>query len=773
MRFLSVGALVALALLATTTGWSQGKGKSTKGKQPAGVPVADSIRAYTRALARKDTTALKRYSASSGQARIEGPREAHLVLMTRIDRDSIVLRWAPSKPGAWIETNKFGYTLERVTLDKQGKVVPGSLHQLSTAALKPWSLDEWKSRAARDNRFAAIAAQALYGKSFEQKSDVPAGMQMRAGVEELEGRYGFALFAADMDPLVATGLALRYVDKSIKQGEQYVYRLRLAVKDTLYRIDTAFAVASADPHEIPPPPLDLTAEGYDGHVNLQWKDYPPGLAYSAFNVYRSEDGGRTYKRLNSNPVVTPYRQGTREQTMPGYTDTTAVNYRRYKYQVRGITPFAEESKPAEIEAWATDLKPPPRPVVGKPTQIARHAVKLTWEVPDTVKDLAGFVVSRSANNMQGYTPITMSLPAMKAPKGKQQKLTQQELLRQTQEMMKQLLPPSARSYVDNDASSAEPYYIVASVDTAGNVSQSLPAYAAIIDSLPPRMPTGLAGKIDTNGVVHLHWNLGPEPNITGYRVLWANDPKHEFTMRTPRPVKDTVFTDTINIHTLTHYIYYQIAAVNDRDIRSPLSPMLALRRPDVVPPGSPVFTKVLVSDSTVMLAWAPSSSDDVRQQSLLRRVTGEPAWKSLASLNPRVDSYVDRAVKQRVMYEYTLEAIDSSGLHSQQAVPVQGRPYDNGERPGITGLKGSYDQKAKSTRLSWGYTVPLKEKFWFVLYRSYGAGALTQYKSVPSTARAFNDGDLVGKGMYKYAVRVQTVNGGISGLSDPVTVDVK
>ena len=734
------------------------------------MPGADSVRAVMKALDQKDTTALKKFGLYPPPgARRDEPRKGYLAIMTRTDRDSIVLRWAPTKSGAWIETNRYGYVLERVTMTGDGKAVPGSFRKMTQAPMKPWSLDEWKQRAQRDDRYAAIAAQALYGKSFKPRSDVPEGVSMRAAVDELEGRFGFALFAADNDPLVATGLALRYVDRDVKQGEQYVYRLRIAIKDTAYHIDTAYAAASAVPQSPPPPPKNLTAQGFDRHITLRWEDYPAGKAFSAYNVYRSEDQGRTFRKINTNPVVTPYRQGVREEMTPNYTDTTVVNYFKYRYQVRGITPFAELSKPAEIEGEATDLMPPPRPVIGKPEQIARHSVRITWQMPDTVKDLAGFVVSRSVDNMQGYVPITATVHLPPVKKGEPPRNPDLEI----RDIMKQLLPPSTRSYIDENATSAEPYYMVGAVDTAGNLAQSLPAYAAIIDSVPPRMPTGLAGKIDTNGVVHLHWNLDPSPNVIGYRVVWANDPRHEFTQRTPRVVKDTVFTDTINIHTLTRYIYYRIASVNNRFIHSPLSPMLALHRPDVVPPGAPQFTKVIVSDSSVALTWAPSSSDDVRQQRLYKRKSVDTAWVLLASLSPTQTSYNDHAVVQRVMYEYSLEAIDSSGLHSVPSVPAQGRPYDTGERPGVTGLKAAANERGTAVRVSWAYTAPLKEKHWFIVYRSYGDNGLIQYRSVDGAAREFDDGDLVGKGTYKYAVRVATDRGGRSPVSTPVTVQIR
>ncbi len=734
------------------------------------VPPAnsDSIKALMRALDRRDTSALRRYGLVPRPG--AKPRIANLAMLARSSPDSIVLRWAPAKPGAWLEANRYGYLLERVTMGKDGKAVPGSLRRLAASPMKPWTLDEWKARAPRNDRFAAVAAQSLYGKSFKESSDAPSGVAMHNGVVELEGRFGFALFAADNDPLVATGLALRYVDREVRAGEQYVYRLHLAVKDTSYHVDTAYAAASPVAEEPPPPPPNVTAEGFDRHITLRWDENPPGRAFSGYNVYRSDDGGKSYRQLNENPIVTPYRVGAREKLLPNYTDTTVVNYVKYHYRVRGITPFAELSKPADIEAWGTDRTPPPRPILLQPKQTGRNRVTLTWQMPDTARDIAGYIVSRSAQNLEGYAPISARVPSGEPSRKKGAKNAPGM---ETATLMKQLLPPSARTYVDDAASSAEPYYMVGAVDTAGNLSQSLPAYAAIIDSVPPRTPTGLAGTIDTNGVVHLHWHLGPEPNIIGYRVLWANDPRHEFTMRTPRPVKDTVFADTVNIHTLTHYIYYRIAAVNDRFIHSPLTPILALRRPDVVPPGAPQFINVSVSDSAVMLAWANSSSDNVKNQRLYRRKPGEGAWTMLASLPSRENSFTDRKVSRGEMYEYSLEAVDSSGLRSSLALPVQGRPYDTGMRAGISDLRAALDAKGKSVRLTWTYRPAFKERYWFVIYRSFGADGLTQYQSVDSRAHTFEDHDFIGGGTYRYAVRVMTEKGGRSPLSQPQPVLVK
>ena len=106
------------------------------------------------------------------------------------------------------------------------------------------------------------------------------------------------------------------------------------------------------------------------------------------------------------------------------------------------------------------------------------------------------------------------------------------------------------------------HYIIAAVDTAGNASYSLNTYGHLIDSIPPNIPTGLTGRIDTNGLVHLTWNVNKEPDIMGYAIQFSNDSSHVFAVVTNKPVLTNSYTDTIMIRTLTERIYYKVVAID-------------------------------------------------------------------------------------------------------------------------------------------------------------------------------------------------------------------
>lgn len=707
--------------------------------------------------------AQRKTPAKSGEAKSLVPSRPHLTAVARSDQDSIVLRWAPSTALGWIAGNRLGYIIERVTMLKDPKAARTSLHRLNAVPIKPWNLDEWKARISNNNRYAAVAVQALYGKSFTPNTSQGPVAALKDAADELTNRFTFALFTADVDPLAATGLGLRMVDKNIKPGENYSYRIRLAGKDSLAHLDTAFAVASAVPFIRPPAPLGLAVEAGEHSVILRWKNMPnPRGGFTSFNIYKSFDGGKRYIKLNDLPYLTATGENQKITGGQLFTDTGAVDYIRYRYRVEGITPFADVSEPAEIEGMALDLTPPPAPKIKIPVQLTLQTVRILWDMPAVSPDLAGFIVSRSSFALKDYHPIIRRGVRMPSP-GKNSS-------EETHDLMKLILPANARSFDDSTATMREPYYIVGAVDTAGNLSQSLPAYSETIDTTRPAMPKGLSGIINKQGVVHLRWNLGPEHNIIGYRVMWANVSTHEFSQCIDEPVPDTVFVDSVNIRTLSHFVYYRIAAVTDRYIQSPLSAIIALRRPDVVAPASPVFLDVRATDSSVVLQWAKSPSDDVAKQILYRRNHGSQPWNPLRSLGVRETQYTDTAVITKTIYEYQIEVVDSSGLHSPPSPVVQARPFDPGIRTPVKDLSVHYDTTSKTVKLNWKYASPRKERFWFVIYRAENQALVTEYSSLEGSAREFQDHSVHRSLSYKYAVRVKTEGGAESQLSESAVI---
>ncbi|HTO92985.1 MAG TPA: fibronectin type III domain-containing protein, partial [Bacteroidota bacterium] len=493
------------------------------------------------------------------------PGFAKIMLIARVHGDSVVLRWAPSTPHGWRVANRTGYVVER--RGRQGEFL-----RLTPDTLHPWLpmrfIDEMRSHEG--NPYLGLVLNALWADSALLGLD--GADTLRENAARNVNLFGFALFAADNDPYIADAMGLRFVDRAVTLGERYTYRVRLN-EEREYRIDPATVDVDVRPAAEGPPPVNLSARGVERRIELRW-DPQPDAEYTGYLVSRSDDGGRTFRQLNARPIVIVTGTDTAMRAQGGYTDSAVARYKVYVYRVRGINPFGERGAAADVRAFARDLTPPPAPRVHNPGQGRKAVVLLTWDMPAPSPDLAGFIVSRSALPDSLYHDLTP-----------------------------RLLAKSARRFADTKADPAEPYYIVTSVDTAGNRAPSFPLLGALVDTLPPAIPTGLRGHIDAGGAVHLAWNRNRERDVIGYRVLRANDLRHEFTQLTGSAWRDTAFVDTVETRTLTRFVYYRIAAVNARFNHSRATVPLALRRPDAVPPEPPVFTDVRTGDSSVVLRW--------------------------------------------------------------------------------------------------------------------------------------------------------------------------
>ena len=668
------------------------------------------------------------------------PRVAEINLIARADSDSIVLRWAPSKSGGWVVANQIGYIVERAKLDSNKPIEKTDYKRLTNSIIKPLSLDDWKLQTDENNMFSAIAAQALYGKFFNPQPLNADNMSvLKNAADELSNRYSFSLFAADNDAFTADALGLRIVDKDVETGLKYVYRIYLAEKTDQYAFDTTYLVVDAKPYQKLLSPVGLTSESGDGSIKLSWEEKAE-LAYSGYYVFRSENNGKTYQKMNSMPIVTITPSNANTLAKPSFRDTLTENYKTYIYQVKGISPFAEYSEAAEIMAFSKDLKAPKAPLVNKPEQISTTQIKLSWKMENTPDDIQGFIVSRSNNSLHNYRLLTIDP-----------------------------LAKTVFSFIDDMGGAYEAYYTIAAVDTAGNMAFSLPVMAIRIDGVAPSIPLGLQGKISKSGVVTLSWNKGKEINLKGYRVLRTNDPTHDFIQLTGQVHQDTVFTDNISLQTLTKKVYYRVAAVNDRYQHSEMSEILELKRPDVVAPVEAVFSDVFVTDTSVVLKWYASTSEDVQMQVLLRKKIDQENWNAIDTLYNQESSYVDYNVDARTVYEYTIVTVDESGLESNQAFPVKARPYDLGKRKAVENLLANYNAGNNTVKVSWNYNSDIKERFWYVIYKAKGDGVFKEYKALKSDVVEFIDNSTK-QGKTEYGIVVMTSAGGESEMA---TVSIK
>jgi len=672
------------------------------------------------------------------------PFNAQLNLIGKSYGDSVVLRWAPTTPGAWSYLNKTGYVIERASFTDENNFNPAEYQRLSDVPLLPLPLADWEGivNQGPDKELSAIAAQAVYGKSFNT-----AGATLFDAADEFANRYSFALLSADLSAVTAEALGLRFSDKSVEKGRYYIYRVYPVIPGTNYHIDTAFLVLQNLPvTPVPQPKIEKVYEG-ELNINIAWEKASHEPVFSAYYIERSEDGVN-FDPLNKIPFINPESDNIENKsTLFQYTDSIPENYKPYFYRLIGITPFGEKSPPSEVfRAMGRDKTPPPAPINVKANQIGDGAVEITWELSEKVPDLDGFYIGRGDDLDKNFQPIH-----------------------------DQKIPKDSTSFIDyNSDRLSGNYYVVAAVDTAGNGSISMVSYAAVVDSIPPAAPKGLGGTIDSTGVVTLTWELGDEIDLAGYMVYFTNAADHVYSTVNQAPLADTIYTDTIQIKTLTRHVYYKIKAVDTRWNYSDYSDALELTRPDIIPPTTPVFSNYKLTEDGINLEWIPSSSEDVMGYDLeiysnqeLVRVVYVEKRDSL-----QLYTYIDKKIEPGNLYTYVVKAVDESGLRSEPSNPLSVKSVDFKPKESIDNLSILIIQSENSVQLNWSYDPAEKLKR-FILYRAVEGATFVTYKSLSPTENSFKD-SMIRKGIkYEYTIKAVYDNGKQTPFSNIVSASIE
>ena len=155
---------------------------------------------------------------SSGQDKMSNTQKVEVI--ARALPDQIKIRWAPSTPDAWMLANKYGYLIERVTVVRDNKVLTTpQVTKINTEPIMPLPLAQWEP-IVKKNKYGAIAAQAIFGKTFELKNNTTNVIDIANKTRENESRFSFALFAAAQSFEVANASGLVLVDKRVNKNEK-------------------------------------------------------------------------------------------------------------------------------------------------------------------------------------------------------------------------------------------------------------------------------------------------------------------------------------------------------------------------------------------------------------------------------------------------------------------------------------------------------------------------------------------------------------------------
>lgn len=654
-------------------------------------------------------------------------------ILSRPMPDSIMLRWAPADAKTWRLANVYGYQLKRYTVLRDKKI-PKQIEEvvLTPVSMKPAIIEQWEPFIG--DKYVGIAAECIYSSYYK---GIPTGGNPHIVYEkykEEQQRYTFALYAADQSLKAAELSGLYFADKTTKPNEKYLYKVYLNCPDSLAK-DTASVFTGQSAFRSLPKPLDLNADWKDHKVSLTWNIKYLKHIYNSYVVEKSTDKGKSYHPLGDNAIVQVSDIGVDPYFM-SKSDSLPDNETAFYYRVRGVNAFGQMGPPSDSIFGSGRLPIEKAPIIVSNELIENEKVNLQWEYPEEMNNyIVGFKLYRSSS-----------------PRGKK------KLIFEGKES-------DQRSYIDHEPDMTNYYRISVYNDKVEKLS-SLMTYAARVDSFPPLQPSGTHGLIDSAGVVTLNWMPNTEEDINGYRVYRSNHPEFEFMLVGSSVVKDTMFKDTINIKTLTKKIYYKVRAEDVRQNQSPFSELIAIKRPDIIPPVAPLLKSIKINDGKPELIWINSSSEDVVKHHIYRKKQEDSTYIAIVTLPPTAEvfaHYVDETVERGNIYIYRIDAEDDSGLLSQPSKTMQFKVESGIEEQ----LKLKKRVLADRVKLTWAIQSE-KEVKRVVIYRAVNEEALQLYDN--SEQDEYFDTKLSPGKKYKYAIKAIYKDDSSSQLSQPIVV---
>ncbi len=666
--------------------------------------------------------------------------KAAVKVLSRHQGNQILLRWATTTPSAWLKSIKYGYSLERYTISRNGvRLTTTEKISLGKNLILPDPLSNWESLATA-NDYAAILAQAMYGESFtvEGVNNQDGLMQIINKAREVEQRFAFGLFAADMNFEAAVKAGLGFVDSNVKANEDYFYKVIPNTPKEILEIESGGVfVKGVSKKEVLPKPIDLYSVGQDKSILLSWEYELFKNLYVAYFVERSEDGSN-FQRLNKEPLVNMNDRPDSKVKKMIYIDSIAQNNKKYQYRVIGVSSFGEESAPSETTAASGFKKLEAVPHIKTHKLTADGGAEIVWEFK---KEAENEITSFELN----------SGPTIKGPF----KILQKGIPVNKRNVNVKKLAPSN-------------YFSISAIGKNNQKTTSLTAFVQTIDSIPPIPPVGLQASIDTTGVVNIAWAKNLENDLLGYRVFRANIEKEEYSQLTISPISIENFTDHVQLKSLNAKVFYKLVAVDKRYNMSDFSEVLVVKKPDIVPPASPVFSKYFIEDGKVTLNWIPSNSEDVATHKLFRKSLNdnESDWELIFNAISE-ETYTDTSLKSNQRYRYAIFAEDESGLLSEPATPITLTAKGSKEIPKlIKRAAGIADRVNNKIDLSWALADQVAE---LSIYKAKNEEKPVLLRQYSAKIQVFEDNKVNPGNVYTYTFKALDNSGNTEFRKEIVT----
>ena len=636
-------------------------------------------------------------------------------------KNSVLVRWTTNKYILWEQTNRCGFMLERYTVKQNGELLEKAVKTvLNSSPIKAKPLDKWES-IVKNNSYAAIIAQALYGDEFDVTGVKTGMMNMVNQLRQQEQRFLLSMYAADLSFAAAEFEGWAFTDTTALKNDYYLYRIVPADEELAKKVQSVGSYTSLELFQKLPKPLKFNATWGDKVVSFTWNSSLLTETYIAYQIEKSEDG-ENFKQITHVPLM-----NMNELENMLYTDSLFENNKTYYYRISGVSSFGEVGPCSEIISGKGITSVSSFPAITSSKINKKGEVEIGWEFDNKSNTMIkGFELLRADANNGTYKTVIANIAA------------------------------NSRKTIFSKPEATN-YFAIAAIPLNGKPCQSFSVLVQPVDSIPPAAPKGLTYTADTKGVVVVSWKPNTESDLNGYRIYRSMTKDGEYVKLADRLIKNASYADTLNLRSLSKKVYYRLGAVDFMFNQSDLSNMLEVKLPDVIPPSSPVISKFSASEHGNTISWIRSSDSDVIKTRIYRAVGADSISLLTEISDIKQSSYTDKELQFGAKYTYSVAAVDNAGLQSKLSPAVTVKSILTSDVT-INSFNAERIPNTNTIQLHWRIKTnkALNE---ILIYKKENDNKMTMWNMLPNDTSEISDSQVKVGSQYEYLLEVVPKSG--------------
>lgn len=517
----------------------------------------------------------------------------------------------------------------------------------------------------------------------------------------------FVLIKAIYNNQFAKEVGIFYEDKTAKIGQTYRYKI---TKHNESKVTAESEEITCGAFDEAFEPQDVIFERNKKFISLSWQ--PDVYKYYGVDIYRKEIGAGDFTKLTSlGPITIDIRTQKNYKTSDVfYSDTAVNNEKGYLYKLVSINYFGQESRfTEEFTVAIKDFIPPTSPHSFKVRAFSVEGfARLTWDAIEEA-DLNGFNIYSSQDPDATFTKLN-----------------------------DQLLSKETKMFDAKNLAVGGHYFVVSSVDIAGNETASGMMFGEVRDIEPPIAPRNLESKPES-GKITLTWTANTEGDLMGYYIQKSlsdsNNLDNHYVIMNSEICTDNRYEIILPKNVKNEFVYRVVAVDTLYNISKPSINSLA-QMPDVIPPKNPVLSNVGISKdtSTILVSWIANADADLAGYKLFRRLFNDSTFTQVNySLIPKdVIEYKDRSAEMGNQYVYAVRAVDNSKNESDLSNEFNYTLKKKTSNSTITVTKYEYSSRKKEVFIQWKWQGEQELKG-YVVYMMSDDGILKPFTGLSET----------------------------------------